>query len=423
MITRRSLMALAALAGAAGLSGCDRGQTSDGPVTDRTGDTPLDPAAPQPRPAAVDFSAQLFEQLTGPGENTVCSPTSALLALGMLRSGALGEVAEQLDDLIDAEDRADWEAWSAAVLGALKSRNHHADDPPDEREVQLLVANGIFTDADEELNPDYLDRLASVHAAQQIGVDFTEPDAAAQTINAWAAEHTAGRIEKVVDPQAITPELRFILADALHLAAQWSVSFDPEQTSDQQFTLVDGSTIQTPMMFNETGQWYEDRHVEATRIQISGDELGMIVALPKDDPARLAEHWSKGGLVDLFNEMERYHEVQLTMPKWSFNFGDSLNEALSAVGLGALFEPGADLSDIGPGPWQVDGIFQRALISVDEYGLVASAVTTIAPAGAAPNQPPPKVLVCDRPFFFVVYDIAMQLPLFIGQVADPSQTA
>jgi len=56
-------------------------------------------------------------------------------------------------------------------------------------------------------------------------------------------------------------------------------------------------------------------------------------------------------------------------------------------------------------------------MAVDEYGVVASAVTAIAIATSAPVEP--KELRLDRPFAFVIFDTETRLPLFIGRLSDP----
>jgi serine protease inhibitor len=64
----------------------------------------------------------------------------------------------------------------------------------------------------------------------------------------------------------------------------------------------------------------------------------------------------------------------------------------------------------------------KANITVDEWGTEAAAVTGIAMAVSAPPQPTARVRA-DRPFGFAVVHAPTGVPLFVGQVADPSATS
>ncbi len=57
---------------------------------------------------------------------------------------------------------------------------------------------------------------------------------------------------------------------------------------------------------------------------------------------------------------------------------------------------------------------------MDEWGTEAAAVTGLSFLGSAP--PPPDAAVhADRPFAFVIVDEPTGVPLFMGQVADPTK--
>jgi serpin B len=79
----------------------------------------------------------------------------------------------------------------------------------------------------------------------------------------------------------------------------------------------------------------------------------------------------------------------------------------------------ADFSGIAEPPLWIGDAIHRATITVDELGTEAAAVTGLAfPRSARPS--PDAVIRADRPFAFVILDTRERMPLFLGQVADPS---
>ena len=62
-------------------------------------------------------------------------------------------------------------------------------------------------------------------------------------------------------------------------------------------------------------------------------------------------------------------------------------------------------------------VLHQTFIAVDEEGTEAAAATAVGIADSAVVQT--HELVLDRPFLFVIHDVAHGTPLFVGRVADP----
>lgn len=80
----------------------------------------------------------------------------------------------------------------------------------------------------------------------------------------------------------------------------------------------------------------------------------------------------------------------------------------------------ADLDAMTPDPndFYLTAVLHQAFIAVDEEGTEAAAATA-AVAGAT-SMPVREELVVDRPFLFVIHDVAHGAPLFLGRVTDPT---
>jgi serpin B len=83
------------------------------------------------------------------------------------------------------------------------------------------------------------------------------------------------------------------------------------------------------------------------------------------------------------------------------------------------FSPGdADFSGITTAEsLYISDVVHQALVSVDEAGTEAAAATAVI-AGTT-SAPEPAELVADRPFIFLIHDVATGSVIFAGRVMDP----
>ena len=115
------------------------------------------------------------------------------------------------------------------------------------------------------------------------------------------------------------------------------------------------------------------------------------------------------------------------MPRFSIeNTLDGLKAALEDLGVPLFDEASAPLTggliQEGLRVWLSDAI-QKAVITVDEKGTTAAAVTVLpANATSMPMPTVPFEMICDRPFVFILYnytyDGGNQI-LFTGLVNKP----
>lgn len=114
-------------------------------------------------------------------------------------------------------------------------------------------------------------------------------------------------------------------------------------------------------------------------------------------------------------------QVNISLPRFSFQYDSSLIETLQALGMTDAFDAQkADLSGItGNNDLFISQIHQQAKISVNEKETTVSAETHI---GFQPTGLPLKVEVfqADRPFLFLLYSEIDHLVVFSGVVSDPS---
>jgi serpin B len=167
---------------------------------------------------------------------------------------------------------------------------------------------------------------------------------------------------------------------------------------------------------------YQGPGYEVVDLPYGGGAFSMTIVLPaegRDVDSVVAgltpEVW--GGIVDGLRD----GDAIVSMPKFQLAWGDTLNDALTALGMGMAFIPGeADLSGIAgdPGSLYISFVQQNTFVDVNEEGTEAAAVTVVGVAVTA--MPQVREIRVDRPFVFLIRERFSGTILFVGKIMNPS---
>jgi serpin B len=368
------------------------------------------------------FGLDLYRRAAPAGTNVVVSPASIAIALSMARAGARGQTATEMDAVLRAVGSDPHAAWINALDGALAARNGGFPDAKGNLlGVTLRVANAPFAQRGLPLEQGFLDALASRFGAGLRLVDYkTDAEAARKLINRWVDDQTAGRIPELLQPGILSDLTRLTLVNAIYLKAPWAMPFDPNATKPGTFLRAGGSTVEVPMMSLTEGLRYAaGSGWRAVELPYLGGSLALEIVVP-DDLAAFERSLTPEVLAGVTGALED-RMVQLSMPRFGVKTATDLAPVLAALGMPSAFDPDrADFSGITTAERLfISNVIHQANISVDEKGTEAAAATAVAlRATAAPAEP--VTLRVDRPFLFVLRDLATGAILFLGRVVDPS---
>lgn len=380
-----------------------------------------DPPAGAPVAKALDgltaFGHQLTIAAARPGKNFVASPLSIAVAFAMLRAGAGGTTAAELDTVFGFPAAGRDEAYNA-ISGRLATdavppkRDTSTRDPNQPSKPPVVsIGNALFPQKGFAVGQDFLRTLARQYGAGVRPVDFA--DDAAEKINSWVDRQTAGRITKVFEH--LDPFTKLVLVNTVYFKADWQRSLDP--LGDMPFTKADGSQAKTAFVGGaQVGVRYaETGGITAIELPYASGPYAMWLMLPPSGgkPEDALAPRTLARLKDAFAPAQ----ADVQFPKWDFQTGIDLKDVLERMGVRSAFAD-ADLSGIAPGLF-VSQATHTANITVDEWGTEAAAVTGIATATGAP-APAPLKFVADRPYAFAIVGGDDRVPLFIGRVSDPS---
>jgi serpin B len=407
------------------LVGC--GQTASGQVlqSDKPRDT--SPSVAQSAlTALVDgnnaFAFNLYQVLKGSGGNLFYSPYSISEALAMTYAGARGETEQDMAKALSFTLPQDslHPAFNSLDL-QLKQRGQGAQGT-DGTPFRLDVANAIWGQKDYPFLAQYLDTLAQNYGAGLRIVDFIkQTEQCRVTINQWVSDQTQGKIKDLIPPGGINDLTRLVLTNAVYFNAAWLYPFNKDATSNGPFYLLDGSSVTVPMMKQtESFGYAEGANYQAVDLPYSGRELSMVILLPKAGEFETFENSLDADLVKTIIGKLETSEVALTMPKFKYDSSFGLKQALSTLGMGIAFTTDADFSGMdGNHDLLIQDVLHKAFVSVDEAGTEAAAATAVIVGTTAVPVQQAQVTI-DRPFLFLIRDIATGSIIFMGRVLNPA---
>ena len=376
--------------------------------------------------AEREFATALYAILAEEEGDLVFSPVSIHLAMAMALVGAEGDTETQIAAALGLDDIAPERMHDAmnALDALLEARNRVEAPGPDgeERKVEISIVNSLWGQSGFAFEQEFLDVLAANYGAGMRVVDFkTAAEAARQEINAWVAEQTNDRITELIPQGAVDELSRLVLTNAVYLDATWATPFDPDATSDAEFTLPDGSVVSVPTMHGSISASYaRGEGWQAVDLAYTGGEVSMLLILPDEGRFADIEGALPAGLVDEVAAALSNTEVLISLPKFEIRTQADLNAALAALGIVDAFDPDrADFTGISTvEPLYISGVLHEAFIAVDEAGTEAAAATAVI---IGTTSAPIEVIAVDfdHPFLFVLQDRETGSVLFMGRVLDP----
>jgi len=210
------------------------------------------------------------------------------------------------------------------------------------------------------------------------------------------------------------------LVNAIYFNAKWKYQFDPEDTYQGDFHLGDGATHQASFMKLEGAlNFTANEDFTAVELPYGDSTFSMVVLLPSND-LTIDELVGKMDIVtwESWFEFSSPLNIQIVLPKFTYDFKDLLNEPLIELGLGVAFGGGADFSNITPGAsLYISRVIHQTFIDVQEEGTEAAAATIVELRETSANIP--MQFIANKPFLYVIKENSTSAILFMGKVGRP----
>ncbi|MBR8838354.1 MAG: serpin family protein [Stigonema ocellatum SAG 48.90 = DSM 106950] len=365
--------------------------------------------------ANTTFGFKLFSEVLkeDTNKNVFISPSSVAFALAITYNGASGSTQEAMANALELQ---------GISLDQLNSANADLktflenSDP----EVKLTIANSLWVRQDFTLKPEFIQKNQDFYKAEVTNLNFNDPGAPG-IINKWVQDNTQGKINQIVDK--IDRNQVLFLINAIYFKGNWTNKFDKNKTADYPFYLTSGEQKEYPMM-SQTGnyKYYENELFQAISLPYGKDgKFSFYVFLPKENSSLNAfyetlntENWEKW--ISNFSQQKGF----IRLPRFKIEYDVTLNDALTALGMGEAFSDEADFSGIADQSLKISQVKHKTFIEVNEEGTEAAAVTSVGVvATSVVFSPPPFQMIVDRPFFSAIRENGTGTILFMGSIVDP----
>ncbi|MBQ5334446.1 MAG: hypothetical protein J6Z45_00705 [Oscillospiraceae bacterium] len=373
--------------------------------------------------AAYNFAAKLLKKLCSEDSgNTLISPMSVSLALGMTANGAKGQTQDEMYALLaeNLEQKEHFNMWCKTWQDYTRDFNAK----------QLEVANAIWFRDDENriLVPDaFRKTVADYYDASLYKAPFDETTLS--DVNGWVNEKTHGMIPDILekaDPQHI-----MYLLNALAFEAEWEKEYCKEEVRPGLFTGADGFPYGVDMMYSEESIYLESENATGFMKPFAHDNTSngyCFAAVLPNEGISIDEYIA--GLdaeeIAALLRNQRQANVRTAMPKFSFEWGKSLKPALKALGMQSAFSAeDADFSGLNDratpeNPTYIEDVIHKTFIEVGPLGAKAGAATAVIMVNRG-GPAKMKQVTLDRPFLFMIVDRACMVPVFIGVVRQTGE--
>ncbi|KAL7108959.1 hypothetical protein ACP275_06G145700 [Erythranthe tilingii] len=360
----------------------------------------------------TDVSFSLAKQLISTDfkdKNVIFSPLSIHILLGMIAAGSKGPTRDQMLGFFKSSSIEELNSLLAQHVTKVFANGEPLGGPC------LSLVNGVWVDQSLNFKPHYKEIIENGYRAASYRVDFlTKAAEVIEEVNKWAENETNGLIEEILPPDSDDASTRLILANAVYFKGMWEEQFDSSVTKDDEFFLLNGSSIKVPFMTSWERQYI--RYFEGFKVlrlpYKQGEDkrkFSMYIFLPdaKDGlPSLIEKAGSESGFVEKH------------LPLWDVknsNFGMVLPFScgdLTEMVYSTITTPTEKLF--------VSENFHKAFVEVNEEGTEAAAVSVGVFQLQCLRIETKFDFVVDHPFMFVIREDMSGMVLFIGQLLEPS---
>jgi serpin B len=365
------------------------------------------------------FAWELYQKVTADpknqDQNIFFSPYSLATALAMTYAGSRGDTAKQMAQTLRFTlPQPGLHQAFAALNGQIV--------PAATKPYQLNCANALWGQRNYHFEAEFTALVNQYYNGGMQMVDYiNQRTVAVKTINNWAGRQTASKINNILKDDDINALTRLILTNAIYFKGNWESQFKPEATQSGPFMTVAARTVTVPLM-RQKGEfrYAEDKGAQILELPYVGQDLAMLVMLPKEELTRFEAGLTVERIRDWRGRLAE-QKVEVTIPRFKFTARYYLDDILPQMGMvDAFSDSKADFSGInGKRDLYIQHLIHQAMIDVNEEGSEAAAVTAVVMGLKSINLN--LVFQADHPFVFAIIHQKTGSVLFLGRVADPSQ--
>jgi len=364
------------------------------------------------------FALDLYSKYKSKEGNIFFSPYSISTALAMTYEGAKGETAQEMQSVFHfSEDNNTRRGGYADLYSEINKKD---------KEYKLHTANALWAEQDFHFSNDYFNVVEQYYNGKVTNLNFKqEAEKSRKTINNWIEDQTNNKIKDLIPTGVIDGLTRLVLTNAIYFKGEWVEQFNKDDTKSKDFKITPDNIIKVPLMRRTDDKaifnYIEDSNLQVLEMPYSGEDLSMLVFLPKNNDLKVLEDSLSVEKLSKWKKDLKEQRVNIYIPKFKFETKYFMTETLKEMGMPIAFSPSADFSGMtGEKDLFISNVIHQAFVDVNEEGTEAAAATAVVmKLTASPNAPIIPTFRADHPFIFIIQQNNTGNILFMGKVVDP----
>ena len=331
------------------------------------------------------FQSSIFSEtnLGNEGKNLIISPISIFQVIGFTTNGAVGKTQSEMISTLEASSVEDINNINMKLKRSIKEF------------VSVELANGVMSTFEP------IKSFIKVCDKYEAPI---EKLISKNQVNYWCSQKTHGKITQIIDK--LDPLTVMLLLNAVYFRGEWTYPFNPKNTHNGTFYNYGKEEKKVEIMSqNHVFMYYQDKEIQAIELPYKNDSMSAIIILPNND-ININNYVNLLNVNDelvnkILDKMVR-KKIQLYLPKFEVEFGQTLKDVLIRLGMVKPFELDADFSGINEvGGIYIADVIHKTYLKVDEIGSEAAgiAVVDLRTNGTLPISTKMNV---NRPFIMII---------------------
>ncbi|KAM5218273.1 serpin B7 isoform 1-T3 [Hipposideros larvatus] len=372
----------------------------------------------------AEFCLNLFQEMdyNQASGNVFFSSLSIFTALAVVRLGARGDCASQIDKMLHLNTTSG-HGNAFTTQNGLQSQLSRilADINTFHKDYELSIANGLFAENVFDIRKDYIECAEKLYRARVETVDFTNAvEKTTYNINRWVAQETHGKIKNIIREGSISSSTVMVVVNAIYFKGNWESAFSKNETLRSRFKspMCPGKAV--AMMHQERMfklSVIQDPYMQVLELKYRGG-ISMYIMLPESDLSHIEKKMTFQNVMKWTNPRKMSSQyVKVFLPRFKIEKNYEIKEYLKDLGLTDLFdESRADLSGIASGGrLYLSKLMHKSYIEVTEDSTEAAAVSENNIVEKL--LPESTLFKADHPFLFIIRK--NDIILFTGKVSCP----
>lgn len=366
------------------------------------------------------FALDLYSKYKSEEGNVFFSPYSISTALAMTYEGARGQTAEEMQSVFYfPEDDSVRRSGYANLYNEINKGD---------KKYKLSTANALWAEQNFKFLDEYFNLINQYYDGKVTNLNFKQdPEGSRVTINNWVEDKTNDKIKDLIPSGMIDSMTRLVLTNAIYFKGEWVKQFNEDETRDRDFRVSSNNDIKVKMMQRTDDEsifsYAENNQLQILEMPYSGEELSMLVLLPKDDNIESLENSITTEKLSEWKDDLREQRVNIFIPRFKFETKYFMADTLAEMGMPTAFGA-ADFSGMtGKMDLVISQVIHQAFVEVNEEGTEAAAATAVImkETSAGPGGPKTPVFMADHPFIFIIQQKDSGNILFMGKITNPTQ--